>query len=229
MRGAGIGLLSSLLVLLAASDASAQVLTRRRDVPRSGSWEAGGGLSWSGSFSGPESTAELTPNTGSASFDLFTSRGRVRSGTGAWVTLGRYFSRSVAVEAGLRYSKPHLTYRLSGDAEDAAAVTAGESLTRYVITGSVVMHLRQWTFAGRAIPFVAAGAGYIRDLHEGNELIETGTEYHAAAGIKIWLGSGPRRFGLRGQAGLSIADGGFDFRDTSRTLPIASASLFYLF
>lgn len=229
MRRAGVGFLTSLLLLAAASTASAQILPRR-ETPRSGSWEAGGGVTWSGSFRGPDSTAELTQNgETSGGFDLFTSAGRVTNGAGAGATLGYYLSRSVALEAGLRYSKPRLAYRLTGDTEDAATVTADETLTRYVITGSVVFHLRQWTFARRAVPFVAAGAGHLRDLHQGNELIETGTEYHAVAGVKYWFGAAQRRFGLRGQAGVSISDGGFDFRETSRTLAIASASVVYLF
>jgi hypothetical protein len=129
----------------------------------------------------------------------------------------------------LRYSRPRLLYRLSGDAEEAQTVTAEETLSRYVFTGSVVYHLRR-AIGRRFIPFVMGGAGYIRELHQGNELIETGTEFHALGGIKYWFGTTGRRFGLRGQAGVSMTDGGFDFReDGSRTLPIASASLVYLF
>ncbi len=82
---------------------------------------------------------------------------------------------------------------------------------------------------GLGVPFVAGGAGYIRDLHEGSELVETGTEYHALAGLKWWFSDRPRRLGVRGEAGLSIRDGGFDFREGRRTVPIASLSLAYLF
>jgi hypothetical protein len=60
-------------------------------------------------------------------------------------------------------------------------------------------------------------------------LIETGGEFHALGGVKYWLGTGRRRFGLRGQAGFSLTSGGFDLREPSRTLPIASGSLLYLF
>ncbi len=107
-------------------------------------------------------------------------------------------------------------------------MTAEETLTRYVFTGSVVWHLRSGR-GKRVIPFVVGGAGYIRDLHEENELVETGAEYHAGGGVKIWFGSGQRRCGLRGEAGVSINDGGFDFTDGTRTVPIVSGTLVYLF
>ena len=229
MRRPGVVAAACALALAAASSASAQIAARR-EGPRAGSWEAGGGVVWSGSFTGPRRTAELTENgESSGGFDLFTAIGEISSGAGLGVTLGYYLSRSLAVEAGLRFSKPRLSFRLTGDIEDAGAITADETLTRYVFTGSLVFHLRDTSQGRRLIPFVSGGAGYIRDLHEGAELVETGTEYHVTGGIKYWLGRGARRFGLRGEAGVSITDGGFEFRDGTRTLPVAAGSVVYVF
>jgi hypothetical protein len=101
-------------------------------------------------------------------------------------------------------------------------------LTQYVIDGSAVWHFGA-SHGGRVVPFIAGGAGYVRDLHEGAELIETGTEYHALAGVKWWFSNHPRRLGIRGEAGVSIRDGGFDFREGTRTVPVASVGLTYLF
>lgn len=229
MRGARILLFACVAAVL-ARDAAGQV-SIARDVPRRGSWEAGGGVIWADSFSGPSRAAELTRNGEvSGGFDLFTSAGRLASGAGLDVTIGYYLAPSIAVEAGMRYSKPRLSFRLTGDAEDAPDLTAEETLTRYVFTGSVVWHLRELAFARRGVPFIMAGAGHVRDLHEGSELVETGTEYHIGGGLTYWFGAGRRRVGIRGQAGLSMSDGGFDFRDEgTRTLPVASASVVYLF
>ena len=94
----------------------------------------------------------------------------------------------------------------------------------------MLLDLRQAAFAGsRAVPFVSAGAGYLRELHEGNQLVETGIEYHATAGLKYWLGSGDHRFGLRVEAGLSARENGLDNQDERRVLPLVSAGLSYLF
>ena len=40
-----------------------------------------------------------------------------------------------------------------------------------------------------------------------------------AAALKWWFGQGGRRFGVRGEAGISIRDGGFDFKDGQRVVP----------
>jgi hypothetical protein len=217
------------VVFLMAGEASAQVVAAG-DRSAAGSWEVGGGVTWVGSITGPASTAELTRNgESSGGFDLFSTESEIKNGVGAGASLAWYLSPAIAVEAGLRYSRPVLTYRLHGDVENAPPESAEETLSRYVVTASVVWHFRRATSAHRLVPFIAAGGGYVRDLHEGHELIETGGEFHALGGVKYWLGTGRRRFGLRGKAGLSLTSGGFDFRETSRTLPIASGSLVYLF
>jgi hypothetical protein len=79
------------------------------------------------------------------------------------------------------------------------------------------------------VPFLAGGAGYLRELHDGAELIETGRIYHGGAGLKLWFGQGARRLGVRADVGIATRDGGFDFRDGRRTLPTAGFSLAYLF
>ena len=165
---------------------------------------------------------------GTGPFQLFSTGTTLGSGLGVQGRLAGYLSRHFALEAGIRLTRPSLKVRVTDDIEGAADIRASETLTQYVMEGSAVWHLgalRQ----GRAVPFVAGGAGYIRDLHEGSELVETGTEYHALAGFKWWLSDRPRRLGIRTEAGLSIRDGGFDFREERRTVPIASVSLTYLF
>lgn len=215
--------------LLLAAPASAQVRLGR-ETPRAGSWEVGGGAALIGGISGGDRDAELTRNPElSGGYDLFTTDSRLGAGAGLGATLGVYLSPTIAVEAGVAYSRPRLTVRLTDDVEDAPTLTADETLTRYVFTGSAVLHLRRPTVSRRAVPFVAAGAGYIRDLHEGAELVETGTEFHALAGVKYWFGAARKRFGVRGEAGVSMRDGGFDFEDKRRMLPIAAASVIYLF
>ena len=59
--------------------------------------------------------------------------------------------------------------------------------------------------------------------------METGTEYHAGAGVKIWFGNARRRLGFRADAGLSMRDGGVDPETGFRAVPMGAASLVYLF
>jgi hypothetical protein len=217
----------TIAVALVATCASAQVAGPGNRPAR---WEIGGGVGWSDGFTGPTATAELTANgESSGGFDLFSSESELKNGAGFAASVAFHVSPTMAIEAGLRYSQPTLSYHLANDVENAAPVTAQENLNRYIFTGALVWHVRPITSASRLVPFVAGGGGYVRDLHEGNELIETGGEIHAVGGVKYWLGAGRRRFGLRGEAGFSVISGGFDFRDSSRTVPIASAGLLYLF
>jgi hypothetical protein len=94
----------------------------------------------------------------------------------------------------------------------------------------VVFDLRGASFAGGSgVPFVSGGAGYLRELHEGNLLVETGTEYHATAGLKYWFGTGNNRFGLRVEGGVSAREKGFDDEDRRRVQPMVAAGLSYVF
>lgn len=213
-----------------ASDAVAQVYLGR-DAPARGSWEAAVGATWLGGLDLGDQTARLTRNDPSLrSFDLFTIDSRLDPVAGVQARLGFYFSPAVSIEAGFLYAQPTLGLRLAGDFEGAADTTATETLNRYLFDGSLAFHFTRLSFLnGRAVPFVSGGAGYIRDLHAGNELVETGTEYHAGGGFKYWIGHGRRRFGLRVDAGVSSREGGFDFGDERRTVPVAGGSLMYLF
>jgi Outer membrane protein beta-barrel domain len=222
------------LLLVLAASASAQ--TRRPPpagpTPRAGSWELGGGAVYVAGFDLGESTAELTRNTttGPGPFDLFTTSTELRSTVGVQGRIGYYFSPRLEVEGGMRYARPVLSIRISGDAEEAPDQTAEETLSQFVFDGSVLWHFtRPQASPSRVVPFVVGGAGYIRELHADLELVETGVEYHAGAGVKVWFGNARRRFGVRGEAGISIRDGGFDFEDNRRAVPIAAGSIIYLF
>jgi hypothetical protein len=221
------------LILAGSAPAAAQVwATGGGDAPRRGSWEAGGGVLWTGGYSLDSQNADLTANDGNGAppFTLFTTDVRVRPMYGVQARGAFYFSSSLALEGGVQYSRPILEARLSNDAEQAEDITAEEKMSRYVFDGSLVYHLRSLSFAGgRGLPFVLGGAGYLRELHEGHELVETGVEYHAAAGLKLWFSSSRRGLGIRGEAGVSVRDGGFDFDQKRRALPTAGASIIYLF
>lgn len=221
--------------LAASASASAQIwdgASAQAGVGGRGTVEVGGGAGWTGGFDLGDRSATLTrnPGTGSGPFTLFRSDTELVPSPGVQGHLAVYLSRSVSLEAGVNYSRPVLRARLSSDAEDAPALTASETLTRYVFEGSLVFHLVQLSFAEeRGVPFLIGGGGHVRELHQGNELVETGREFHAGGGVKLWFGTARRRLGVRGQAVISVRDGGFDFEDGRRTLPTVSASLLYRF
>ncbi|HJR59788.1 MAG TPA: hypothetical protein VJ813_10330 [Vicinamibacterales bacterium] len=218
----------ALIVMLgcAPAAAGAQVYVGS-DKPRRGSVEVAGGGLWTGSQDLPPSAALLTvnPSAGLSSFEQFTSESSIGAALGLHGAVAVYVTRSVAIEGGLQLSRPQLKVRLADDVEDAPDVTATTTMTAYLFTGSVLYHFGG---SGRTVPFIAAGAGHIRDVHSGSELVETGLEYHGKAGVKMWFGT-LRRFGLRAEGGLSVRDGGFSYDDDRRIAPTAAVSLLYLF
>jgi hypothetical protein len=200
------------------------------DAPRRGSIEASSGGMFAPGFDMGSMTAELTRSAPTDKFDLFNSDTEASGFPGVFVRLGYYLSESVSVEGGMRYARPTLSVRLSGDAESAPDVTADETVSHYLFEGSVLWHLRDLSFAsGSAIPYLSGGAGYLRELHDGNQLVETGQEYHALAGVNFWFGSGAHRFGLRVEGGLSARKKGFDSDESLRTQPIVFGGVSYLF
>lgn len=195
--------------------------------PRPGSAEISGGGFWSAGQSLPASAATLTvnPTSGLSSFDLFEVDPSLDPAIGALGTVGVYITRSLAVEGGVQFSRPKLNVRLTNDAEDAPDVTASTTITSYLFSGSLVYHFGN---AGRTVPFIAGGAGHIRDVHSGNEVVETGIEFHGKVGFKSWFGR-MRKFGFRAEGGVSVRDGGFSYDEERRIVPTAAASLLYLF
>lgn len=224
------GWLAIAFLLAAGADAHAQVWMGGGSVPRRGSWEISGGALWAEGYDLGDRTATLTRNPGSgpAPFELFAAETRLEPAPAGHGRLAFYVARRVSLEGGLQYSRPLLTTTLSNDAEGAASITASETVTRYVFTGSILFHLGSFA-GGRGMPFVLGGGGYVRELHEGAELVETGQEVHAGAGVKFWFGTARRRAGLRGEVGVSLRERGVDFSDARRTIPTAGVSLVYLF
>ena len=195
-----------------------------------GRWELTGGVVLVGGYTLGERAAELTPNTGSSGFDLFTTDNEVKPAIALHARIGFVVTPALAVEGGFRFARPVYQVRISGDVENAPNTTAEEILSQYLFDGSVVWHVTRAGFGnGRGVPYLFGGAGYLRELHEDDAFVEEGLEYHAGGGIKWWFGQGRRRVGVRAEAGISIRDGGFDFTDGPRIVPTAGGSLIYSF
>jgi hypothetical protein len=213
------------------SSAAAQLFFRP-EPPRAGSVELGAAVVWSGAIDQGSVSAEETRNstTDTSPFVLFTASSRTQSATGAQGRVGVYLSRAFSIEGGVEYSRPKVSTQLADDAESAPDVTATETLTRIIVDGSGVFHLTGLSFnRGRGVPFLRAGGGYIREIHEKNEVIDTGREFHAGGGVKLWFGRGKHRTGFRFDGGAMFRTDGADAPKKRRTVPTAGASIVYLF
>jgi hypothetical protein len=141
-------------------------------------------------------------------------------------------TRRFSVEGGINYSAPDVRVNIGSDAEGASAVaTPTETLTQYFFDASLLVFLPKATFArGRGRMFVEGGAGYLRQLHEGNFNVEAGQVYHAGAGVKQFFKPRQRGFlkgfGWRVDGRAYYKDGGYSFTDAGTwTMAITGAAV----
>jgi Outer membrane protein beta-barrel domain len=207
------------LVLVAATPSQAQA--------RRGRWEVSAGGAFVGGFEFDARNAELTSNAG-GTFELFATDGKLEPAFGVGARVGFFFTPSFGVEGGLRFAKPVFAVDVTADAEEAADLTVEEKLSQYLVDAAAVWQFGNGRGAGRTVPFVYGGVGYLRELHEEDTFVEEGLEIRAGGGVKWWLGAAGR-FGIRADVGISIRDGGVDYEDKRRLVPEAAAAAIWVF
>ena len=193
-------------------------------APRARSFELSAGGIALGPVDFGTATASLIANQSAApESTLFRADSRVGAGLGLDGRLAFNITRALAVEGGFVWTRATLESRITSDVEGVPDVTLAQELDTYFIEASAVWHLNGLAFAGgRALPFVAGGAGYMRQLDDEQMLTNDnpGTVYHAGGGVKYFFLQRPRGFirglGLRGDARLYVRTGGVEL-DQDRT------------
>jgi len=148
--------------------------------------------------------------------------------------------RSMRAEAAVSFGVSNVLTRVSSDVEGVPDVTVRESIHEFTVEGSALAELARRRPGARAVPFAMAGVGYLRDLHEGRTVVETGALYHVGAGVTYVLGGarGPRSaggdpltrsLGLRADARVVIRTGGASLTGRALVTPAIGASLFLRF
>ena len=140
------------------------------------------------------------------------------------------FSRRFGFEGALTLSRPDIRTSITADVEGGTSTTSTERVDQYFVEASLMMMLDALQVGDRMVPFVAGGGGYVRQLHEGDPVVEQGQVYHAGGGIKYWLLARDhgvvRATGLRGDARLYVTRHGISFDDRSRPHVALSGSVF---
>jgi hypothetical protein len=192
--------------------------------------EVGAGLIWNGQQTlGARAATETT--SGGSTLALFSSSSELGSAAGFEGRLGVRVMHSLVLEADTTYVKPELRIALSGDSENAAPVTATETIQQFTIGGSVL-----WYVPGpsrRFAPFAIAGAGYLRQLHESATLVDTGRYYQFGGGVSALL-TGPGHLhtagiGVRADVRAFVRSRGVAFDGGTATSPAAGLSAFVRF
>ncbi len=169
---------------------------------------------------------------GGAPVPVFESTSRLEGSIGPVASVGVGLSRALRAEVAFAYNSTRLTTRVSGDTENAPDISVDTPVRQFMVEGGLVAHLRRWQ-AGALAPFVAAGAGYVRQLYDGRTLVETGTAYYAGGGLYYErLAARPglvKSAGLRVDVRALFMKDGVNLDDATHVAPVLTAGAFARF
>ena len=216
------------VVLAGSEEAQGQAVSR--GLFRPGAIELDIGGVWQAQVPLGSISAPLTGNQGPPTVDLFRTSTDIEAHPGVEARLAVNLTRVIAVEGAFRYARPQLRTTISDDFEDAPDTVAEGRFDQYAIEVTGLVHLTGLRF-GSAIPFLFGGGGYLRELHEGREIVETGQTFQGGGGIKVLFSRSPRGLvrsvGIRVDARIHARRGGIelDQEEPLRTYPAAGAAL----
>jgi len=191
------------------------------------------GVWWMGEMPVGSMDATETGGVAPVRYRLFATDTSLAPSIGVDTAVGLRLSRVIDTELSASYGAPELRTRIRADAEGIPDTEAVEAVGQLAIEASLLVHVTPWSLFGRATPFVSVGGGYLRQLHEGRTLAETGAIYHAGGGVTIMLRSGGRGVlkgaGLRADARAIVRKGGVAFDDDARVTPALEAAWFVRF
>jgi hypothetical protein len=179
-------------------------------------------------------TEEASLRSGSPGepYRVFSTGTRLTSAPVLELRAGIAVTRRFGVEGHALFGHPHVRTSISADVEGAPAITASERLDHYLIDGGIIVRFDEFRLKG-VTPFAAAGAGYLRQLHEGLTVIDGGRVYFVGGGANYWLFSRPRGVprgaGARADVRLNVLSGGITFDEGLRSQVSVSGSFFVVF
>ena len=216
-------------LLLVVTPATGHAQTNEPPLRR---FELAAGIGFLGGAPLGDADAELRPSTPGTPYRLFETSSRLLGTTAIDLRAGFDVSSRIGFEAHVLFGHPDVRTTVEGDVEGAPTIDAVERLDHYLIDGGIVIRLDEFRVMGLR-PFVTAGAGYLRQLHEGLTLIEEGRLFYVGGGARYWMftrtGGFPRAGGLRGDVRFNALTGGIAFDDRTRWQPSVSGSFFLLF
>ena len=176
--------------------------------------------------------ANLRSSVANDPYRVFTTSSRFGSALALDLRAAVDLTRRFGLEAHALYGHPELQTEVTGDVENAPPVTAVERIDHYLIDGGILIKLDELRVRGWQ-PFVAAGAGYLRQLHEGLTLTEDGQVFYVGGGVRTTIVTRTKGFvrglGVRGDVRFNILSGGITVEDKARQQLSASASFFVVF
>jgi hypothetical protein len=165
--------------------------------------QVGVGVGWLGGAALGEQPADLRAASGGP-YRLFESESDLGASVSFELRVGFGLTPRFGIEGRVARSAPDLDTMVSSDAEARGSFTISESIDQYVFDGGVVIRLDELETMG-LMPFASAGAGYVRQLHEGGDLVEEGQIFYVGGGFT-------RMFYSRSQGFIRAASARVDLR-----------------
>jgi hypothetical protein len=179
---AAFAVLAALTVVTPAAAQAPQEPTGRVQI--------GAGVGWLGGSSFGEQPADLRGASGGP-YRLFESETDLGSTISFEVRVGFRLTPRVGIEGRAVRSTPELATVVSSDAEASGSFTISESIDQYLFDGGVTIRLGEFPSMGWT-PFASAGAGYIRQVHDGNGVVEEGQLFYVGGGVTRALFARPQ-------------------------------------
>jgi hypothetical protein len=224
--------LATAVLVIGGSALQASAAHAQAASPEPGRLELSVGSLWVGRQVLGSTSANETTGAG-GTFALFHTSTELASLRGLEGRVAVRVWRGFEAELVASYGKPQLKISIDTDTENAAPVTAVETIQQITVGAGVVWGVPYRPWGGRLVPFVTAGAGYLRDIHEGQTLIDTGRYYQVGGGVKVLLVSRSRSFfkglGARADARAMVRSKGVAFDEAGHTSPAIAASVFLRF
>jgi hypothetical protein len=224
--------LAAAVLVIGLSALHVQVTHAQSAPPAPGRLEVSAGSLWIGRRVLGSTGAHETTGAG-GTLALFNTSTELASVLGFEGRVGVRVWRGFGAEIEASYGKPALKISIGNDVENAAPVTAVETMQQITIGAGVVWNVPYRPWSGRLVPFVTAGAGHLRDVHEEQTLIDTGHYYQYGGGVKVLLVSRSRSFfkglGARVDARAMMRAKGVAFDEAGHTSPAVAASAFVRF
>jgi opacity protein-like surface antigen len=200
--------------------------------PEPGRFEVSAGPLWMGGDGYGSRDATLTSPNGDR-YRLFSTSNDLGAATGLEARFGARVTRIVSAEIVGSYAAPALHTSISGDVEGASSLIASEPIKQFTVEAAAIVLIPKWRFGSRALPFVDAGGGYLRHLHDERALVETGQIYHVGGGVKFVFATRGRnrgtQVGIRADARASIRTRAATLDGRAHTAPALGVSLFARF
>jgi hypothetical protein len=217
-----LGVAASAVAIAPAAIAAAQ-------SPPAGRLDISGGFRWTaGMFAGEQDATETAPNA--SRYRLFSTRSTLAPAPGLEGRVAVRVSRTVDAAFSAAFAKSDLKTSVTSDVEGFPDVEATESVSQVALEGAVLINVPSLALSDRALPFVTAGGGLLRQLHQGRTLVETGAIYHVGAGLTYVLRPGGagllKSSGVRFDARAVIRRNGVAFADGSHLSPAFGVSFF---